>query len=481
MSPIKPQNLKGFKDVLPAEMLFRDNVISHIKKVFESYGFAPLNTPALEYKEILLGYGDEAGKQIYLFEEPEGNQVGLRFDLTVPLSRVIAQYHDLPRPFKRYQVQPVWRYDKPDPGRFREFIQFDIDTIGTTSMMADTEIIAAMHESLSGLRLPHKIRFSNRKILNSLIMFAGIPETMGRHVFRILDKLEKQGLASVKLELGPGRVDESGDPIPGLGLKPPQIAKIEEFLGLPQRTRQEGLDSAANLFKDTPGAETGIREVAEIHEYLTALEIPDDKVIIDLSIARGLDYYTGPVFEAVLVDDRGGRVGSVMGGGRYDQLIGQFTGRPEPATGASIGVDRLVSAMQLLQDIQPRPSTADVLVTVMMPERIAEYARIAGRLRREGINAELYMGGEKSIGKQLQYADRQMIPVAVIAGSNEFDAGEVSIKDLDKIRREKIEIKDRKEWVKRKVGQVTVPLADLAVEVKSMLRAGGGTNLPSDH
>jgi histidyl-tRNA synthetase len=266
-----------------------------------------------------------------------------------------------------------------------------------------------------------------------------------------------------------------------LGLKPPQIAKIEEFLGLPQRTRQEGLASAANLFMDTPGAEAGIRELAEIHEYLTALEIPDDKVIIDLSIARGLDYYTGPVFEAVLVDDRGGRVGSVMGGGRYDQLIGQFTGRPEPATGASIGVDRLVSAMQLLQDIQPRPSTADVLVTVMMPERIAEYARIAGRLRREGINAELYMGGERSIGKQLQYADRQMMPVAVIAGSNEFDAGEVSIKDLDKIRREKIEIKDRKEWVKRKVGQVTVPLADLAVEVKSMLRAGGGTDLPSDH
>jgi len=472
MSPIKPQILKGFRDALPGDMLFREKVISQIRAVFESYGFAPLNTPALEYKNILLGYGDEASKQIYLFREPEGNEVGLRFDLTVPLSRVVAQYVDLPRPFKRYQVQPVWRYDKPDPGRFREFIQFDIDTVGTTSMLADSEIIAAMHDSLTRLALPFKIRFSNRKILNSLIRFTAVPEHMAHNVFRVLDKLEKQGLESVKLELGPGRVDESGDPIRGLGLAAQQIARFEEFLNLPQRTREESLQSVRSLFKDTPGADEGINELVQIHEYLMALEIPDEKAIIDLSIARGLDYYTGPIFEAVLVDKRGARVGSVMGGGRYDQLIGQFTGREEPATGASIGVDRLVSAMVQLQDITLRPSTAEVLVTVMMPERVADYARIANQLRQAGINTELYMGREKSIGKQLQYADRQMIPVAVIAGSNEFDAGDVSIKDLDRIRREKVEIKDRKEWVERKVGQVTVPLSRLVEEIGSMLNAG---------
>ncbi|HWR81795.1 MAG TPA: histidine--tRNA ligase [Candidatus Deferrimicrobium sp.] len=469
MPVANPRLLKGFKDMLPAEMVLREQLISQIKAVYESYGFVPLSTPALEYKEVLLGYGDEASKQIYFFQEPDGCQVGLRFDLTVPLSRVVAQYPDLPRPFKRYQIQPVWRYDKPDPGRFREFIQFDIDTVGTDSVIADAEIISAIHDSLKQLGLVFRVRFSNRKILNSLLVFAGIPAGLEHSVFRVLDKLEKQGIESVKLELGSGRTDESGAKIAGLGLRPAQIDKMERFLALPQRNRGEALQSVKDLFQDVAGATAGIRELEDIHRYLEAVAIDSSAAAIDLSIARGLDYYTGPVFEAILTDEAAAGIGSVMGGGRYDDLIGNFTGQPVPATGASIGVDRLVAAVQRLEGFEMRPSTADVIVVVMEAERIIEYAELAHRLRREGINTELYTGGATSIGKQLKYADRQQIPVAVIVGSDELASGQVSIKDLRKIKQEKVSIAAREEWVEKKIGQTTVPAADLVRVVKSML------------
>jgi histidyl-tRNA synthetase len=381
----------------------------------------------------------------------------------------MAMYRDIPRPFKRYQIQPVWRYDKPDPGRFREFLQFDIDTVGTKSMVADAEIITAMSDSLTRLGLKSTIRFSNRKVLNSLLVFAGLPAEMAHQLFRVLDKLDKQGLKNVILELGPGRTDDSGDKIAGLGLEDTQIARIEQFLSLNPKTRREAIKAVSDLFEDVENAEEGIRELTEISEYLDALDIPDDDIVIDLGIARGLDYYTGPVFEAVLTDKRASRVGSVMGGGRYDDLIGRFTSEPVPATGASIGIDRLFAAVRLMEGSDLRSSTADVLVTVMMPERITDYAKVAQILRREGINTELYTGRQTSIGKQLKYADRQGVPLAVIIGSDEFDAGQVSIKDLGKIKREEIDIKDRKEWVKEKVGQITIPASDLVNTVRSLL------------
>lgn len=469
MKVVEPKILRGFRDFLPGEMIARDKMMSVIKEVYEFYGFVPLSTPALEYKEILLGYGEEASKQIYLFREPEGSEVGLRFDLTVPLSRVIAQYKEIPQPFKRYQIQPVWRYDKPDPGRFREFIQFDIDTVGTDSMVADAEIISAMHDCLIKLGLRFTVRLSNRKVLNSLITFANIKPSMAHALFRVIDKLEKQGLENVKLELGSGRVDASGAEVPGLGLNKAQISKIEEFLRLPQQTRSEAIDSLRNLFKDVREAEEGINELEEIDGYLDALEISDDMAIIDLSIARGLDYYTGPVFEAILTDERVAGFGSVMGGGRFDQLIEHFIGERVPATGASIGVDRLFSAMQKLKVIEAKPSTADVLVTIMEKDRMAEYQKIAKKLRVAGIKTELYMGTETSIGKQLKYADRQAIPIAVIVGSDEFSQNQVSIKDLRIIKTEKIDIKGREEWVKKKVGQKTIPITNLVDEIKSLL------------
>ncbi|MEP0815066.1 MAG: histidine--tRNA ligase [bacterium] len=470
MSPVEPRTLKGFRDILPAEMLARDRVIDAVRTTYEKYGFVPLGTPALEAKETLLGYGEEANKQIYLFKDRDGADVGLRYDLTVPLCRVIAQYPELPLPVKRYQVQPVWRFDKPDPGRYREFIQFDIDTVGSTGMAADAEIIAAMCDSLSSLSLDFRLRISNRKILNGMLDFAGIARDMGASVMRVLDKLDKQGLDAVLLELGPGRVDASGDKIRGLELPGEAISKIEQFLSLNRAARAETIAAARELLSGIEDAEAGLSELDEISGYLDSLGVSDGRACIDLSIARGLEYYTGPVFEAVLVDAP--EFGSVAAGGRYDTLIEKFIGKSIPATGVSIGVDRLVAAMAALGMAAARPSTADVLVTVMDKSRLSDYFAIAGKLRAEGIRTEVYMGDEKGIGKQLKYADRQVIPVAVIIGTDEFAAGTASIKDLRITRKEPAataDIKNRDEWLKARKGQSTVPLGGLAGELRSIL------------
>ncbi|MEW6618683.1 MAG: histidine--tRNA ligase [bacterium] len=463
------KTLRGFRDYMPEEMRVRDQILSTIKKVYELYGFVPLATPALEYKETLLGLGgEEINKQMYTFTDKDGNEVGLRFDLTVPLSRVIAQYPQLPKPFKRYQVQPVWRCDKPDPGRFREFIQFDIDIVGTSEMIADVEIILAMYDSLNALGLTDfRIRCNNRKIIDSLIKYADIPVEPSHSVFKVIDKLEKQGLEAVKQELGAGRIDSSGDEIKGLNLEVNQILKIEEFLLLPQNTRNEAITSVTEFFKGVSTADKGIRELEEINKYLSALEIPDDKVTIDLSIARGLDYYTGPVYEAILLDAR--EFGSVMGGGRFDQLIGQFLGKEIPATGASIGVDRIFDAMKKCAPSESRPSVANVFITVMVKEKMVEYMKIGHRLREEGINTEVYIGKEQKIGKQLEYADKCSIPIAVIIGPEEFSNNEVTIKDLRVLKKETEKIEKREEWLKAQIGQKTVNSEKLIEEIKQLL------------
>jgi len=470
MAEIKADILKGFRDILPGEMIAREKVISVIKEVYESYGFSPLATPALEHKEVVFAAGEEANKQIYTFIDPDGHEVGLIYELTASLSRVMAEHRQLPRPFKRYQIQPVWRYDKPDPGRFREFLQFDIDTVGSGSMIADAEIISAMHDSLIQLGLEFKIKFSHRKVLNSLIEFVGLDSDMAHPVFRVLDKLDKQGLEAVKLELGPGRTDVSGDKIPGLGLEDAQIERVEQFLNLPQSNRAEALGSIRELFKDVKSGREGIEGLTQLHEYLGMMGVSDDKAPIDFSIARGLDYYTGPVYEAVLTGKKTARIGSVMGGGRYDKSIGRFTGVETPATGASIGIDRLMAAMQKLGRLDIRPSTAEVLVTVMMPDKMGEYCRAASELRRAGFRTELYVGNARAIGKQLKYADRQEIPIAVLIGEDELAEDKVSIKDLRKIKTEKIDIKDRQTWVEVKVGQETIPRAKLVEYIKSLLK-----------
>ena len=465
---VKPQALKGFRDILPEEMNAREKIISVVRSVFESYGFNPLASPALEYKEILCGYGDEASKQIYTFTDPDDKEVGLRFDLTVPVSRIVAQYRDLSRPFKRYQIQSVWRYDKPDPGRFREFIQFDIDTIGTKSLMADSEILAAMNDSLSKFGVKFRIRYSSRKILSSMIKFAGIDEDLTKDVLRVIDKLDKQGLENVKLELGQGRTDDSGDKIPGLDLNPDQIAKIEQYLLLPNSERKETIFALRALLGEVEGAESNIAELEQIDQFLRAMKVPDENIVIDPSIARGLDYYTGPIYEAILLDAP--RFGSVMGGGRYDKLIEIFAGQPTPAVGASIGVDRILSALQFLGKMKSRAAVADVLVTVMDKNHLTDYLKLAGELRAAGIKTEVFLGKEGSIGKQLKYADKQGHPFAIIIGEDEFNAGEVALKDLRKIEDMDEEITDRDEWLKARVGQQTLKRTDLIPTLLNLLK-----------
>ena len=476
---VEPRLLKGFRDYLPAQLNARLTIIATIRSVYERYGFLPLETPALEHRVTLMGYGEENTKQIFTFQNPEEEQVALRFDLTVPLARVVAQYPDLVLPFRRYQVAPVWRADKPDPGRFREFVQFDLDSVGTSSTAADVEILCGMHDTLRALGIGNfKVRFSNRKVLNSLLDFAGIPRTSAHDVFRVLDKLDKIGLEGVAAELTSGRTDASGDKVPGLGLGDSHVARIKEFLALPRTRRMEVLESIDSLFGSVPAAGEAIRELRFICASLDALAIPEDKVVLDLSIARGLDYYTGPVFEAVLTDAP--EFGSVFGGGRYDGLVERFLGRKIPAVGASIGVDRLLAAMQKLGLAGAPASTAEVLVTVMEPDRIMDYQIITRSLREASINTELYLGEEKSLGKQLQYANRQDIPIAVIIGGDEFAKGEVTVKNLRlgsqlQDKKKSATGKEREEWLRlSRTVQVTVPWAEALATIAAMVRARPG-------
>jgi len=466
---IKARLLKGFQDSMPDTMLARRKLIETVRTVYERYGFAPLDTPAMEYLETLTGeYGKESSKEIYAFTDHAGDQVALRYDLTVPLARLVAQYPDLPRPFRRYQIAPVWRFDKPGPGRFREFLQFDVDTVGSSQMAADAEIISTIVETLLALGVERfHVRFSNRKILNALVDFAGIAPEHGADVFRVLDKLDKAGRDNVLRELGPGRIDKSGDPIPGLGLPDGQIANVERFLSITGRTRREVLTALETVFAETPSAAEGIHELSEISELLDSMEIPDDRAKIDVSVARGLDYYTGPVFEAILDDLP--QFGSIFGGGRYDGLVKRFLGQLIPATGASVGIDRLLAALTKLKLLRTRKTTVDVLVTTMDKGQLDQYRGIAHELRRAGINTELYLGKPGQIGKQLKYADQLGIPLAVIAGEDEFGRSEVSVKNLHEGKAMSDQTDERQEWLAARFGQKTIQRVDLVVFIKSVL------------
>jgi histidyl-tRNA synthetase len=340
---VEPRLSRGLRDLFSEQMLARHRMIETIRGVYELYGFTPLGTPAIEYLDALTGSaGQETQQAIFTVANPEGEALGLRFDLTVPLARVVAQYHDLPRPYRRYQVSTVWRADKPDKGRYREFIQFDLDSVGVESEIADTEIIAGMCDTLTALEVgPFQVRFSSRGILDLLLASAGVPAapaSVGADVLRVLDKLEKVGLRKVKLELTTGYRDESGDTIRGVGLAPEQVARIESFLEIRSSQRREVIARLRAFFAALPDAAPAIDQVERISGQLEALGYGDDRVALDLSIARGLAYYTGPVYEAVLLDAP--QFGSVFSGGRYDDLVLRFLGERVPATGASLGVDR---------------------------------------------------------------------------------------------------------------------------------------------
>jgi histidyl-tRNA synthetase len=467
---VEPRLSRGLRDLLPDQMLARQWMIDTIRGVYELYGFVPLGTPAVEFLDVLLGSsaGTEAQQSIFTVSNPEEEELGLRFDLTVPLARVIAQYRDLPRPFRRYQVSPVWRADKPGPGRFREFTQFDLDSVGVESEVADTEIIAGMCDTLSALEVgPYLVRFSSRGILNTLLAYAGIPGERGTDVFRVLDKLDKVGKEKVRLEMTVGYVDSSGDPIRGLGLASEQVDKIERFLEIRSDDRREVIAQLRELFAGVEGADCEVGLVDQISNHLYALGYGEDKVSLDLSIARGLAYYTGPVFEAMLLDAP--QFGSVFGGGRYDGLVLRFLGERVPATGASIGVDRLLAALIHLGRAGKQKSTAKVLITNMDANLQPDYVAMTWELRRAGIPTELYLGTAKGPGKQLKYADQWGVPIAILYGSNEKEKGIVTLKDMEIGRRRAEALANRQEWLEERPGQREVPRGELVSVVREML------------
>ena len=469
---VKARLSRGLRDLLPDQMLARQWMIDKVRGVYELYGFAPLATPAIEYLDVLRGSaGEEAQGSIFRVTNKEEEELGLRFDLTVPLARVFAQYQqDLPRPFRRYQVASVWRGDKPDKGRYREFTQFDLDSVGVAPEIADTEILAGMCDSLAALGVErYSVRFSSRALLTLLLEHAEIAPERATDVFRVLDKLDKIGPEKVRRELTTGYRDQSGDTIDGLGLASGQVDKIEAFLAIRDPSRDAVIGALRELFQNLPQAGESIDSVARVSGHLKALGYGDDRVTLDLSIARGLAYYTGPVFEAVLLDAP--QFGSVFGGGRYDGLVTRFTGQPVPAVGASMGVDRLLAALTHLGKVDDRKSTSQVLVTRMDRDLTRDYLQLTWELRRAGVPAELFLGKPGSVGKQLKYADRMGIPLAILFGSNEKESGRVTLKDLDAGRRQAAKLESRAEWLHERPGQLEVPRADLVATVRQILDA----------
>lgn len=416
---IDPGLAGGFRDYLPEDMIPRQRMFDTIRSVFERFGFLPLDTPGIEREEILTGGDPNFRMQIFktrLRESDEG--LALRFDLTVPLARVVSLYSDkLEKPFKRYQMGKVWRGEKPQAGRFREFIQFDADIVGSNRVSADAEIVALMFETLTALNIGQfRIRINNRKILNGLPGFAGYEQELNADVLRAIDKLDKIRWQGVSEELSEK------------GLTSPQIGKLEQFINLKGESAREILANLLVLMSESPEAIRGISELEEIADCLDSLSIPSECWNIDLSVARGLGYYTGPVFETILLDLPS--IGSVFSGGRYDDLVSRFGNQNLPSTGASVGVDRLFAAMEKLSLLKKEKTV--VKATILNFDKDAEdYCQmIVTSLRKKGIASEIYLGKEVMLKGQLSYAIRQEIPVVIIAGGKEKEKKTAQVKDM---------------------------------------------------
>ena len=484
----KARLLKGFRDLFGDILILRRKMIRTVLGVYERYGFTPLETPALEYADVLGKYlpdSDLPDGGIFAFRDDRSEWVALRYDLTAPLSRVVAQYPDLPLPYRRYQVGPVYRQEKPGPGRFREFYQCDFDTVGTASMAADAEVCCILCDALEELGIgpgSYVIRVNNRKVLNGILERAAIPASPGGDeesggwmtVLRAIDKLDRVGMDGVLELLGPGRRDPSGDFSPGAELEPGQIEWVQRYLTLPRESRSALCRDLETLVGDSEIGQEGVQELVEIHSILDAVGYGEDRVLFDPTVVRGLAYYTGPVFEAELtfeVTDESGarhRFGSVAGGGRYDDLVERFLGRLVPATGASIGVDRLISAQMALRPETGSEITRSVLVVVMQGDHMPEYFGIADELRRAGITAEVFLG-KGGLRAQFKYADRRNLPAVVICGEDELARGTVSIKDMAMGRKLAGEIEDRETWRRTRPAQVTVPRTQMVRVLREML------------
>lgn len=436
MAQRKPQVLSGFRDYLPKQMILRQEIIQRFRKIFESHGFEPLDTPALEHLEVLTGKAGENEKLMYHFLDGGQRPVGLRYDLTVPLARVVAMHENaLVLPFKRYHIAPVWRAEKPQRGRFREFWQCDADIAGSPSMLADAEVVSIMAEALTAVGLPKfMIHISHRRLLESIGLASGVPEEQAGTIYRAVDKLAKIGSNGVRRELTDGGIDgEAAD----------RVLTAVTMDGSPTQL----LDDLTERLASIPAATEAIAELRQLFELLPAFGVPAESYHLDLSLARGLDYYTGPVYEATVEEPK---VGSVVGAGRYDKLVGNFLGRPIPATGISLGLERIIEVVEEF-GLLPAPSTvADVFVAVFQ-DSLAASAGIARELRNAGLNVDVAVQPNRSLGDQLKYANRKGVRFAVIAGGAELERGEAALKDL--LTGE----------------QVTVPLVMLAGEMRNRM------------
>ncbi|WP_333831381.1 histidine--tRNA ligase [Pararhodobacter sp.] len=484
---------KGFRDYFGAEVTQRKAMLDQIAEVYHRYGFDPLETSAVETVEALgkfLPDVDRPNEGVFAWQESEGTDVdwlALRYDLTAPLARVAAQYrNDLPSPYRRYAMGPVWRNEKPGPGRFRQFYQCDADTVGAASVAADAEICAMLADCLEAVgiaRGDYVVRVNNRKVLNGVMEAAGVldpadPERFASErgiVLRAIDKLDRLGEDGVRALLGAGRKDESGDFTKGAGLGAAQADIVLAFTEARRGTGAETAQVLRGLVGDSKIGAEGVDELEEIAALLDAQGYGPDRIIIDPSVVRGLGYYTGPVYEAELtfeiLDEKGRKrqFGSVAGGGRYDDLVKRFTGQAVPATGVSIGVDRLLAALAAKGHAQ-KAAIGPVVVTVMDRDRMADYQAMAADLRRAGIRAEVYLGNPKNFGNQLKYADKRGAPVAIIQGGDEAARGVVQIKDL--VLGAKIaEDATLEEW-KANPAQIEAPRSEMVAAVRRILDAG---------
>jgi len=427
--------VSGFRDYLPSDAIPRQKILDTVRGVFELFGFEPLETPGVEKEEILTGGDPDFKKEIFRISTrgEKEKDIALRFDLTVPLARVVAQYrNEIKRPFKRYQVGPVWRGERPQFGRYREFIQCDADIVGSSSMMADAEIIAVIYESMTALGLKNfQIRINNRKILNGLPEYIGFSADAAENVLRSIDKLGKQGWTAVSSELAASKKEN------GANLTKKQIEKLKSFLEIKDKNQIKVLEKVLNTSCDLPIVNEGVEELKQVIENLRALGVPSDKWVIDLSVARGLGYYTGPVFECVIENLE--EVGSIFGGGRYDGLVKRFSSVSVPATGVSLGIDRLFSAMEKLGFLSKQKTISRVIVLNFERSCESYCAEIATLLRKSGISTEVYMGSEKTLRGQLAYAVRNEIPVVLIAGGGEKKKKSAQVKNMK--TREQKEIK----------------------------------------
>lgn len=436
---IKPQTLKGFRDYLPPAAMAREKLMETARAVYRSYGFSPIDTPALEYSEIILGKGgEESDKQLFRFTDQGDRDVSMRFDLTVPFARFAAQhFNEIGTPFKRYHLGTVWRAEKPQKGRFREFMQCDFDTIGTDSNTADIETLLVIHDLFVALGFTQfTVRINNRLVLNGLLEKLGLGDrAVG--ILRALDKLHKIGPEAVIAEMSER-----------VGAMPDQGRQVLELAGL-QGTPDEILVRLQEMLAGSEHGERGIVCLRELFAAARVAGIPPERVVLDVSIARGLDYYTGTIYETILSDLPG--IGSVCSGGRYDNLAGLFTNQRLPGVGASLGLDRLLAALEELGQVAAASTPAPVLVVQFQAERVGDYLRIGRLLRAAGINTEVFPEA-RPVGKQLKYANRKGFRLAVIAGEDEFAAGHWQVKDL------------------RSGEQVHVTEANLADHIRSVLQ-----------